>query len=217
MNAKKNTFRYIFLVLVTFCAVALSACTADLTLELKKDGQIAVAFKGSAGPAFTKMIQAATGNDSVVFETEEIAAELEKSGFINVNATSNNADIQVSMVDAAQKTFIVNSGLVQTEKNDLSVILNAKNLYNFYSTADEQIVMILDLLIAPVFNDEQLEESEYLELLGSFYGDSIAQELSQSVLNLTVIGADGAKKEQKIPLATLLCLADQLVIHSSNL
>lgn len=217
MNAKKNIIRYITLGLLVLCTVALSSCTADLTLELKKDGQIAVSFKGSAGAAFTKMIQAATGNPTVVFETDEIAAELEKSGFVNVKASSNNADIQVSMVDAAQNTFIVKSGLVQAKDNRLSVLLNAKNLYNFYTLADEQIVMILDLLIAPVFNDEQLEEAEYLELLGSFYGDSVAQELSQSVLNLTIIGADGAKVEQKLPLTTLLCLADQIIVHSSNL
>lgn len=199
------------------CAVFFAGCTADVKLELKQNGDVDVRFQGSAGAAFTKMIQASTGTGVEIYDTKEIEKELSKSGFSKVKVTSNKADITVSMTENTAKSFLFTSGILTKTTTDLSTQINPKTLAAFYTTADEQIAMILDLLLAPVFNDETMSEEEYLETLASFYGDGIASELKESVVKLTLVNAQGKKATQTIPLTKLLCLAESISLHSSNL
>lgn len=218
---KSQKIKVIFSVLILSCLV-LTGCTADVKLELKKDGNVQVSFKGGAGQAFTKMIQAATGTggtgaDLEIYDTKEIAKELSKSGFSNVQVNSNKADISVSMTENTGKSFLFSSGILKKTEGELSTELNPKNLAAFYSTADDQIVMILDLLLAPVFNDEEMSENEYLEILASFYGEGIAKELKESTIKITLVNANGKKVNQTVPLVKLLCLAESISLHSSNL
>lgn len=208
----KNKLYVFFCFCVIGITALISGCTSEVELKLKEDGKVDVQFKGSAGPAFTKMIQSATGNSQVIFETGEIKLELEKSGFTNVKVTSNKSDLMVSMTEPAAKTFLSKSGLVQTNKKAIKAEVNRNNLANFYNTADDQIVMVLDLLLAPVFNDEEMTTNEYLETLASFYGAGISKEIAESVVKVTVCSPDGKKDSKNIPLATLLCLNETIEI-----
>lgn len=219
---KLQKIKVVFSILILFCLSVFSGCTADVKLELKKDGNVQVSFKGGAGQAFTKMIQAATGTggpgaDLEIYDTNEIAMELAKSGFSNVQVNSNKADITVSMTENTGKSFLFTSGILKKTKEELSTELTPKSLSAFYSTADEQIVMILDLLLAPVFNDETMTQEEYLEILASFYGEGIAKELKESTIKITLVNVNGKKVNQTIPLAKLLCLDETISLHSSNL
>ena len=65
--------------------------------------------------------------------------------------------------------------------------------------------MTLDLFLAPVFNNETMSEAEYLEMLGSFYGDGAADEVSKSVVKINLISKDGSKQTLKYPLSQILC------------
>lgn len=220
MKLHKN--KLFFSVLILSCLACFTGCTADVKLELKKDGNVQVSFKGGAGQAFTKMIQAATGISGAesgfeIYDTKEIAMELSKAGFSNVQVNSNKADITVSMTENTGKSFLFTSGILKKSESELSTELNPKNLADFYASADEQLAMILDLLLAPVFNDETMSENEYLETLASFYGEGIAKELKESTIKITLVNANGKKVNQSIPLVKLLCLAESISLHSSNL
>ena len=59
--------------------------------------------------------------------------------------------------------------------------------------------------MAPVFNDEKMSETEYLETIAAFYGEKMAGELAESFVRLIVINADGKKQVQKISIPKLLC------------
>ena len=65
--------------------------------------------------------------------------------------------------------------------------------------------MILDLFLAPVFNNEQMTESEYLEMVGAFYGESTASEIKGSTVIINLISKDGSKETMRIPLSQLFC------------
>ena len=65
--------------------------------------------------------------------------------------------------------------------------------------------MILDLFLAPVFNNEQMTESEYLEMVGAFYGESTASEIKSSTVIINLISKDGSKETMRIPLSQLFC------------
>ena len=59
--------------------------------------------------------------------------------------------------------------------------------------------------LAPVFNNETMSETEYLEILGSFYGDGAADEVSKSIVKINLVSKDGSKQTLKYPLSQLLC------------
>lgn len=198
----------IFTLLVLSLSVFFISCTAEATLELKSSGQISISFTGATGEAFTKMISAAVGEkDGMVFDTKEIGYELAKSGFTKVKATSKTGkDVFITMEDEKQKSYLFRSGVVSVANNSIEMNLNKKSVVNFYNMADEQIVAVLDLLLAPVFNDEVMSETEYLETLSAFYGQNAADELQSSNLKVTLIALDGSKKIHTIPFATILTL-----------
>ena len=50
-----------------------------------------------------------------------------------------------------------------------------------------------------------MSEEEYLEMLGSFYGDGAADEVSKSIVKINLVSKDGSKQTLKYPLSQLLC------------
>ena len=194
-----------------FAITFLAGCTSEIELELHKNGAVDVKFSGSAGPAFTALINAAIGTDSsadtVIFDTKQIEYEMAQNGFSNIKAVSKaGADLTVTMTDKNGKSALFSSGVVTAENGKLSAALSPQTLKKFYETADRQTTSFLDMLLSPVFNDEQITQEEYLEILGAFYGEEIAEEVGTSNFRITLKHADGTKTVQTINFAKLLTL-----------
>ena len=215
----KNKLKHILIAAAALFAVTFFAgCTSEIELELHKDGSVDVKFSGSAGNAFAALINAAnnTGIDSdgqttVVFDTQQIEYELAQNGFTNVKAVSKaGSDLTVSMTDKTGKSALFSSGVVKVENNKLSASLSPQTLKKFYDKADSQTVQFLDMLLSPVFNDEQMSQQEYLEILESFYGEEIAGEVKDSSFRITLKHPDGTKTVQTINFAKLLTLDETL-------
>jgi hypothetical protein len=109
------------------------------------------------------------------------------------------------MSDKKQSSYIFTSGIVKSEKGSLKAAITRKSLEDFYNASDEQTRMILDLFLAPVFNNEEMSEEEYLEMVGAFYGDAAAKEVAESIVKINLISKDGTKETLKLPLSQLLC------------
>ena len=215
----KNTlFRNLKLI---FAAAALfvlfASCTSEITLELKKDGSVEVEFSGTAGNAFATLIKSAGGmsetadSGSVIFDTKEIEYEMGTNGFSNIKAVSKKGtDLTVSMTDKNRKSALFTSGVVSIENGKLSASLSPQNLVKFYKSADSQTVMFLDMLLAPVFNDEKMSQEEYSEVLEAFYGEEIAKEMKDSRFRITLKNPDGTQTVQTVPFIKLLTL-DEII------
>lgn len=215
----KNTlFRNLKLI---FAAAALfvlfASCTSEITLELKKDGSVEVEFSGTAGNAFATLIKSAVGmsetadSGSVIFDTKEIEYEMGTNGFSNIKAVSKKGtDLTVSMTDKNRKSALFTSGVVSIENGKLSASLSPQNLVKFYKSADSQTVMFLDMLLAPVFNDEKMSQEEYSEVLEAFYGEEIAKEMKDSRFRITLKNPDGTQTLQSIPFIKILTL-DEII------
>lgn len=189
-----------------------ASCTCDVDLTLKKDG-VDVKFSGVAGVAFEKMIRSATGveDGQIVFDTNEISMELARNGFVNVKAVSKNGtDLEVTASDKGQSSPLFTSDIVKIENSRINASLSPDKLMNFYNSSDEQIVMFLDILLAPVFNDEVMTENEYLETITSFYGSKVSDEISKSSFNVSFTDAYGTKTKFIIPMTRLLTLNEVL-------
>ena len=195
---------------MVFCA----GCTSEITLELKKDGSVDVEFSGVAGPAFATMINSVSGMSgngaaagSVIFDTKEIEYEMSSNGFSQVKASSKKgSDLTVTMTDKNGKSALFTSGVVSVKDGKLNASLSPQSLVKFYKAADSQTVMFLDMLLAPIFNDEVMTQEEYLEVLASFYGDEIADEMKNSSFRITLKNPDGTKTIQNIGFTKLLTL-----------
>jgi hypothetical protein len=145
-------------------------------------------------------------------KSEMLNFETEQSDFfdeLNVKAEQKGGAVLISMSDLKQSSYVFSSGIVKVEKGRLSAAITRKSLEDFYKSADEQTRMTLDLLLAPVFNDEVMSEAEYLEMLASFYGQAAADEVSQSFVKINLISKDASKGASKqtlrYPLSQLLC------------
>ena len=193
------------------------SCQAEVTLTVQKDDSVSIVFEGGAGEAFTRMISSAAGvngaagadsQDSSDFLIDEasVSYELAKAGFSDVKVLQKKGGaVRISMTDKAQSSYLFTSKIVKAEKGRLSASISRKSLEDFYASADEQTRMILDLFLAPVFNDEDMSEDEYLEMVASFYGDAAAKEVGESLVKINLISKDGTKESLKYPLSQIFC------------
>ncbi len=193
------------------------SCQAEVTLTVQKDDSVAITFEGAAGPAFTRMISSAAGmnvaagaesqdNGDFLIDEESVSYELAKAGFSDVKVLQKKGGaVRISMTDKAQRSYLFTSKIVNAEKGKLSASLSRKSLEDFYASADEQTRMILDLFLAPVFNDEEMTEAEYLEMVGAFYGESAEKEVGKSIAIINLISKDGSKETLVYPLSQIFC------------
>jgi len=206
--------RKLFLILTS--AILFASCTTEVTLTVRQDNSVDIRFEGGAGEAFTKMIASASGvsgagegsssgKGDAIIDADTVSYELARAGFSNVKAEQKGGAVLISMSDLKQSSYVFSSGIVKVEKGRLSAAITRKSLEDFYKSADEQTRMTLDLFLAPVFNDETMSEEEYLEMLGSFYGEAAAKEVSESVVKISLISRDGTKETLRFPLVQLLC------------
>ena len=196
---------------LVFISLFLISCTTEVTLSVQKDDSVDIHFEGGAGEAFTKMITSAAGvgmsdDGAALVDTEAVSYELAKAGFSSVKVEEKTGGlVLIDMSDKKSSSYIFTSGIIKSEKEKLSAAITRKSLEEFYNSADEQTRMTLDLFLAPVFNNEIMSEEEYLEMLGSFYGDGAADEVSKSVVKINLLSKDGSKQTLKYPLSQLLC------------
>ena len=178
---------------------------------MQKDDSVDIRFEGGAGKAFTKMISSAAGAGDALIDANEVSYELAKAGFSNVKVNQNkNGAVAISMSDKKQSSYLFTSKIVMAEKGKLSAAITRKSLEDFYAASDEQTRMILDLFLAPVFNNEEMLEEEYLEMVGAFYGQEASKEVSESIVKINLISKDGTKETLNLPLSQLLCGYDIL-------
>ena len=192
----------LFSLLIMLFAGVMASCTTEVTLTLKGDDSLDIRFEAGSGETFTKLL---TSGDFVI-DSDAVSYELAKAGFENVKVNQKKSgQVSISMSDKKQSSYIFTSKILNAKEGKLSAAITRKSLEDFYDSADEQTRMILDLFLAPVFNNEQMTESEYLEMVGAFYGESTASEIKSSTVIINLISKDGSKETMRIPLSQLFC------------
>lgn len=200
-----------FLVLVCFSFISLMSCRSEITLTAQKDGSVKVNFEGECGKYFESMIRSFSESENgPLFDVSMVKESFYTSGFKNVSVNApNNVGLKINMI-SPEITFLQKSGLIICNKKDVFVRLSPDILIKFYNSADPEIVQVLDLLLAPVFNDEIMTSEEYLETISSFYGSEASKEISDCSIKLTLVSVNGQKKEASLPLVKLLTLSESI-------
>ena len=110
----------------------LTSCTAEVTLTLKQDDSLDIRFEGGAGAAFTKMINAATGMNDLLIDSDSVSYELAKAGFADVKVNQAKGGlVTISMSDKKQSSYIFTSGILKSEKGNLKAAISRKSLEDF--------------------------------------------------------------------------------------
>ena len=203
-NYRRNKFGMTGLLILLISLF--TSCTTEVTLTLNQDDSVAIQFEGGAGQAFAKMISSDSEAGELLIDTDSVSYELAKAGFSDVKVSQKKGGaVSIIMNDKKQNSYLFSSKIVKAEKGKLISAITRKSLEDFYNSSDEQTRMILDLFLAPVFNNEEMSEEEYIEMVGAFYGEGAAKEVSESFVKINLISKDGTKETQNIPLTQLLC------------
>lgn len=195
----KNIFK-----IVIFLSLSIFLFSCDAKVNLISDGTtIYVQFNTIAEKGFEKLLNSLNSENQNYIDTDEIISSLEKSGYKNVKADlKNNKELSVSLEDFDK--ILLSTQILKMEDGFIKEDFSADSLKKFYNSSDEQILQFLDLLLAPVFNDEKMTTSEYLEIIASFYGQELSDELKESKL---IISSQNSTKKTKhtYQLVDLLC------------
>ena len=207
--------KFLFKILLFFSVFLFFSCSAEIVFEVKKDGKVKICYDGDLSGDFLQFLINQNGKNTELdlenienteLDVEVLIESLKNSGFGNVQILSGKLkNILITMEDKSQKSVLFYSKLLKMQNGSLSVDFSYENLRNFYENADEQLQSDLDLLLAPVFNDEKMTETEYLETIATFYGEKMASELAESFISLIVINIDGKQQVQKISIPKILC------------
>ncbi len=196
---------------ILFSIICFASCTTEVTLTLKQDDSLDIRFEGGAGQAFAKMISSAAGmgassDADFLIDSDSVSFELAKAGFSNVKVNQKKGGaVSIAMTDKNQSSYLFTSKIIKAEKGKLSTAISRKSLEDFYNYSDEQTRMILDLFLAPVFNNEEMSEDEYIEMVGAFYGQAAAGEVKQSIVIINLISKDGSRQTLRYPLSQIFC------------
>lgn len=207
MKSKKN---YLKLTLV-FLTVFLTSCTTEISLKLNKDNSVSIMLSAGAGEAFTKMLMNTTGDNGAIDE-KQVTYELAKAGFTDVVVkVSGKSDVKISMTDKNCSSYLFKSGMLEAKNGKLFLEITRQTLKDFYDSADEQTLNVLDLFLAPVFNDEEMIEKEYLEMVGTFYGESASKEIGGSMVVINIEDSFGDKSNFVLPLSKILSSENSII------
>lgn len=205
----KNIIKFI----IVASLLLLVSCTSEISIKLNKDNSVNISLSAGAGEAFTKMLMNTTGDNAIIDE-KQVTYELVKAGFSDVKVkASGKSNVNITLVDRNCSSYLFTSGMFSAEKGKLGVNITPETLKDFYDSADEQTVNVLDLFLAPIFNDEKMSEKEYLEMVGTFYGENAAKEIADSVILINIENADGGKSKFHMPLAEVLCGLNSIVFN----
>lgn len=134
------------------------------------------------------------------FDAEQIKFSMSQAGFENVNASAdkdNSFSVGFSLSDFSDANEI--SGKGKSDPLSSSGIFNhgqdgkpyleisSEKLQSLYEKLPFEIQSYLDMLMAPSFTGEKMSDEEYLDLLASVYGQSLADEIKNSKINFVFV------------------------------
>ncbi len=190
--------------MMIFLSLSIFLFSCDAKVNLIYDGtKISLQFNALAEKGFEKLLNSLDSENQNYIDTNEIISSLEKSGYKNVKANlQDNKELSISLEDINK--ILLSTQILKVEDGLLKEDFSVNALKSFYNSSDEQILQFLDLLLAPVFNDEKMPTSEYLEIIASFYGQELADELKESKLIITTQNSS-KKIKHTYQLVELLC------------
>ena len=226
----KNIETAAFFCIALACA-ALSACAPQATLTLKPEGSARIDFQMTISPNAEKTLErfTGTGGDRGIFDVQAIQTSLALAGFKSASAEiAQNASLSLSIPAEKGQQYPGDAILVDHDKKTASLSLSRDNLSAVFAVFPPETLDFLELLMAPAFTGEELDRKEYVDIIASAYGKTVAGDLENSALSftirapspMTVTGSSPGLQYKKlnsaivctIPLVDLLVLSEPITL-----
>jgi hypothetical protein len=212
--------------------LSLSACSVAMVATLRSDQQVDVTFSGTIKPKVASLLHdfgSSNQNKSgPLISAAEITASLQKVPELAQVVTKDIAQqglegrFKVVNPETLSQRFPFVNQKLETEESSFSLTLNRETAPQLLSLFTAEVRDYLDALMAPIATGENLTKSDYLALVSSVYGKTIAEEIASSKITLevhvpgtirSVSGGtgSGAKAFFTIPLVDLLVIEKPLV------
>lgn len=209
-----------------------TSCSFTMTATLRSDNQIEVSYSGAIKPKMTELLKgfnsAPGAKNSPLISAASVSASLLKISElsrISVKETDSQAlvgSLWITDPEKLSRRFPFISHKLGSGESVLTFMVSRESAPQLLSLFTEDVRDYLDALMAPVVSGEKLTNAEYLALVASVYGKTIAQEIESSRLALDikvpgkiskVIGGTAAESRASfsIPLVDLLVLQKPLI------
>ncbi len=193
----------------------LAGCSSQLEISAMEDCSSHLDFKLELGSVITQTIESITQGlteienasanvavkETEIFSKELIENAFKVSDFKNINVKIPEKDklnLSLDFPSPVNQKVTTDRGnfkaanFITCTKNSLTLILSPEILRELSKNFNEESRTYLDLLMAPVFSDdEQMTSSEYIDLVEVVYGEKLAKELEKATVKISLIPPKG--------------------------
>ncbi|MFP3043160.1 hypothetical protein LQZ19_15200 [Treponema primitia] len=225
----------------------LASCSGRIDGNLRRDGSAEITLEISLESRMTALIRslAALGgtrpaapdapviNGPAIAQSLAAAPGIESVNLVNRSPSGIAGNIRISQIDrflalptisgaeAGGKRFITYIPMASPGDSRLLIAMDRSTAPLLLTMISQDIRDYLSALMAPAATEEPLSQAEYLDLVGSFYGKALADEIAAARITATigfpgvvssVKGGSFSGKEARfnIPLVDLLVLENPL-------
>lgn len=205
----------------------LASCSPRAILTVTNDGAGNAAFDTDMSTTAENVVRRFTGAEANLFDGEEIKASLSRAE-IKVDSVTFPKQSSIALALSFPKLdgLLEKSVAFSKTGRSMTISISADSLRAAMGVMPASVNDYLDLLMAPVFTGEKLTQAEYVDVIRSAYGKTLADELEKSAFTLTVrcpepiksakidasatYAKEGKQAVFRIPLAALLAMEKPL-------
>lgn len=199
------------------------SCAPKAVLTVRPDGSGSANFSEDMTDQAEKVVRRFTGAKSDLFDKQAITDSLSRAGVKVDSVTFPTPSGMRLALSLGNVDGLPGSAVSCSPKNrTLTVTLSRETVHEALTGMPASMNDYIDLLMAPAFTGETLTQAEYIDVVRSAYGKTIADELLKSDFTLAVhcpssvkqlkIDAPGSSSSAgneatfRIPLAALLAM-----------
>lgn len=215
---------------------SLSACSFSMVATLRSDQQVDLSYTGAIKPKVAALLSdlggTAKSSDRPLISAASVTASLQKIPELSQIVAKNQVPqglegrLRVANPEKLSQRFPFVTQKLGSGASLFSLTLSRETTPQLLSLFTAEVRDYLDALMAPIASGEKQTSGEYLALLTSVYGKTIAQEIESSLISLEiqvpgtitqVIGGTwtGNRAVFNIPLVDLLVMQKPLVYQIS--
>ncbi len=233
----KTNPKILVLLCVLVFTLILGACSPAAVLTIGSAGGGSAGFSAVASPAAENLLKrfsetAAVGNSQPFYDSNLIRLSLAQAGLTTTAITLSGGsalDIQVAYDNPS--AILKNALTINSTERTMQLILSRETVSSAVSLMPASTRDFLDLLMAPALGYDEMNVTEYEELVGIAFGNTMLAELRNSLFTLTVRGPAPIKNATvngnassrlvrdsavfSVPLSTLLTLDTPLILKAS--
>ncbi len=228
--------RFLLCTVVTASLFFIS-CESSVAIKANGDKSADIKLSLDLGKTLEKTVSEMYKNSGKgefdFFSKKEVEDAFKGSDFKNINVwvpsktqliIAGNVPSPKEQKAYSDKGNLKAANFIACAENSLTLIFSPETIQGIVSSLPEETRELFDLLMAPVLTGEEMSRKEYVDLVGSVYGEELADEINSALFQVSLECPDnctikktalsnlntavtGLKKASfSIPLADFLCI-----------